>query len=121
MTLAGFCGSLASTIENLHILSLGELGQLYNRAGKRSTRQALRFAAVVRRLDLTPYDALKPAISLDEKNPPLPAAQQSGKLDWSHADAIDDDTLNRILWRTIKGDVPYPGTTRAPVAAFVGN
>jgi len=71
--------------------------------------------------DLTPYDALKPAVALDEKNPPSPAAQQSGKLDWSHADAIDDDTLNRILWRTIKGDVPYPGTTRAPVAAFMGN
>jgi len=59
VTLAGFCGSLASTIENLHILSLGELGQIYNRAGKRSTRQALRFAAALRRLDVTPYDAVE--------------------------------------------------------------
>jgi glycosyltransferase involved in cell wall biosynthesis len=59
VTLAGFCGSLTSTIENLDILSLGELGQLYNRAGKRSTRQALRFAAALRRLDVTPYDAVE--------------------------------------------------------------
>lgn len=59
VTLAGFCGNLASTVENLSILSLGELGAIYNRAGKRSTRQALRFAASLRRLDLTPYDAVE--------------------------------------------------------------
>jgi glycosyltransferase involved in cell wall biosynthesis len=59
VTLAGFCSGLTSTVENLHILSLGELGALYNRAGRRSTRQALRFAAVVRRLDLAPYDAVE--------------------------------------------------------------
>lgn len=60
VTLAGFCGALASTVENLHILSLGELGgQLYNRSGKRSTRQALRFAAAVRALDLAAYDAVE--------------------------------------------------------------
>ncbi|HXO28394.1 MAG TPA: glycosyltransferase family 4 protein [Thermoanaerobaculia bacterium] len=59
VTLAGFCSGLTSTVENLHILSLGELGGLYNRAGRRSTRQALRFAAVVRRLDLAPYDAVE--------------------------------------------------------------
>ncbi|HEY6320717.1 MAG TPA: glycosyltransferase family 4 protein, partial [Thermoanaerobaculia bacterium] len=59
VTLAGFCSGLTSTVENLHILSLGELGGLYNSAGRRSTRQALRFAAVVRGLDLTPYDAVE--------------------------------------------------------------
>lgn len=62
VTLAGFCSGLTSTVENLHIVSLGELGEiggLYNRAGRRSTRQALRFAAVVRRLDLTPYDVVE--------------------------------------------------------------
>jgi len=59
VTLAGFCGGLTSTVENLHILSLGELGGLYNRGGRRSTRQALRFAAVVRSLDLAPYDAVE--------------------------------------------------------------
>ena len=62
VTLAGFCSGLTSTVENLHIVSLGDLGELgglYNRAGRRSTRQALRFAAVVRRLDLAPYDAVE--------------------------------------------------------------
>ena len=62
LTLAGFCSGLTSTVENLRIVSLGELGEiggLYNRAGRRSTRQALRFAAALRRLDLAPYDAVE--------------------------------------------------------------
>jgi YVTN family beta-propeller protein len=65
--------------------------------------------------DLTPYAALKPAVDLNEKNPPGKEAKESAKLDFSHADAADDDTFNRILWRVIKGeDVPYPGASRAP-------
>jgi glycosyltransferase involved in cell wall biosynthesis len=59
VTLAGFCSGLTSTVENLRILSLGEPRGLYNSAGKRSTRQALRYAAVVRRLDLRPYDMVE--------------------------------------------------------------
>lgn len=62
VTLAGFCGGLTSSIPNLRILSLGEMSGalgLYNSSGKRSTRQALRFAAVVRRLDLAPFDAVE--------------------------------------------------------------
>lgn len=70
--------------------------------------------------DLTPYDTIKPAVDLDEKNPPSEAAKQSAMLDFSRADAADDATLNRILWRAIKGDgVPYPGPTRAPVAELM--
>jgi YVTN family beta-propeller protein len=70
--------------------------------------------------DLTPYTALKPAVDLNEKNPPgKAAADDSAKLDFSRADAADDDAFNRILWRVIKGeDVPYPGVARAPT--FVG-
>ena len=72
--------------------------------------------------DLTPYVALNPTVDLNEKNPPGPAAKQSAELDFSHADAINDEMLNRILWRVIKGEnVPYPGASRAPVATFVGN
>ncbi len=59
VTMAGFCGDLASDRPDLHIHSLGRLGSLYNRAGKRSTRQALRFAAAVARLDLAPYDVVE--------------------------------------------------------------
>ena len=64
VTLAGFCGDLQTDLPNLRILSLGDLGSLYNAAGKRSTRQALRFAATVAnpaRLDLSEYDLVETA------------------------------------------------------------
>jgi YVTN family beta-propeller protein len=71
--------------------------------------------------DLTPYQAIPPQQSLDEKNPEATkAAKESAKLDLSHADAVDDDTFNRVLWLAVKGeDVPYPGPRRAPVGAMV--
>ncbi|HEX5759489.1 MAG TPA: glycosyltransferase family 4 protein [Thermoanaerobaculia bacterium] len=60
VTLAGFCGDLAGEPPRLHVRSLGELGgRLYNREGKRSTRQALRFAAAAARFDLAPYDVVE--------------------------------------------------------------
>ena len=69
--------------------------------------------------DLRPYTAIRPEVDLNEKNPPSAAAKSSALLDLSRADAIDDDTFNRILWRVIKGeDVPYPGARRAPVSAL---
>jgi YVTN family beta-propeller protein len=71
--------------------------------------------------DLAPYEAIKPAIDLNEKNPDSPQAKPSAMLDFSKPDAIDDDTLNRILWATIKGNVPYPGPTRAAVGEMVGS
>ena len=70
--------------------------------------------------DLTPYVALKPAVDLNEKNPPGPAAKESAKLDLSRADAADDDQFNRILWSVIKPGEPYPGVKRATVREFVG-
>jgi DNA-binding beta-propeller fold protein YncE len=70
--------------------------------------------------DLTAYDAIKPAIDFNEKNPPSEAAKKSSMLNFSREDAVDDDTLNRILWSAIKGDaVPYPGPTRAPVGVLM--
>ena len=65
--------------------------------------------------DLSPYTALTPSVSLDEVNPRgTRGARASAKLDFDIEDAIDENTFNRILWRTIKGDsVPYPGTRRA--------
>jgi glycosyltransferase involved in cell wall biosynthesis len=64
VTLAGFCGALTTDLPNLRILSLGDLGSLYNAEGKRSTRQALRFAATVAnpaRLDLSEFDLVETA------------------------------------------------------------
>ena len=69
--------------------------------------------------DLKPYDALQPSIDMNEKNPDSTQSKQSTMLDFSRPDAADDDTLNRILWRTIKGDVPYPGVTRAAVGEMM--
>jgi DNA-binding beta-propeller fold protein YncE len=35
-------------------------------------------------------------------------AKQSAKLDFSHADAVDVNVLNRIIWRSVKGKQPEP-------------
>jgi DNA-binding beta-propeller fold protein YncE len=63
--------------------------------------------------DLRPYSALIPAVPLTEVNPKQGAmAEMSKKLTVKKEDTSDDDLFNRILWRTIKGDKPYPGTKR---------
>jgi phospholipase C len=63
--------------------------------------------------DLTPYVALMPSVSLDEKNPKRGAmAEASKQLTLKKEDTSNDDLFNRILWKTIKGDKPYPGTRR---------
>ncbi|MGZ5477785.1 MAG: YncE family protein, partial [Thermoanaerobaculia bacterium] len=69
--------------------------------------------------DLRPYDPLRPAIDLNEKNPPdTDAARQSMLLDFSRADVADDELFNRILWRVIKGDRPMPAPMRVPAGAL---
>jgi YVTN family beta-propeller protein len=66
--------------------------------------------------DLTPYKAAQPAVDLKEKNPPKAtgaAPSEHANLDFSRADAVDDDVFNRMLWTAIKGkDVPYPEPAR---------
>ncbi|HKO14905.1 MAG TPA: bifunctional YncE family protein/alkaline phosphatase family protein [Gemmatimonadaceae bacterium] len=64
--------------------------------------------------DLAPYQAIRPAVSLEETNPRgTRGARESEKLNLRIEDASDDDTFNRILWRAIKGEtVPYPGARR---------
>jgi len=63
--------------------------------------------------DLTPYTALRPSVSLDEKNPLNTAlATASKKLRLDKVDMADEDLFNRILWSAIKGGTPYPGSTR---------
>ncbi|HXQ76983.1 MAG TPA: hypothetical protein VN797_02190, partial [Gemmatimonadaceae bacterium] len=58
---------------------------------------------------------IKPGVPLDEKNPESAESKKTALLDFSKPDAADDETLNLILWHTIKGEVPYPGPTRAAV------
>jgi glycosyltransferase involved in cell wall biosynthesis len=61
VTLTGFCKPLPGIPPRLVVRSLGELGRLYNAAGQRSTRQALRFAAAVPQLDVRGYDVVETA------------------------------------------------------------
>jgi hypothetical protein len=66
--------------------------------------------------DLTPYVAVKNRIKLDEMNPPLKElkgpglafARQSLAMDFSKEDLADEETYNRILWFSVRGDAPYP-------------
>jgi len=66
--------------------------------------------------DLTTYTAVPNRIALDEMNPPLKIltgtalhwAKKSLELDLDDADQADEDTFNRILWHSLRGDAPYP-------------
>ena len=63
--------------------------------------------------DLTPYTALRSSVPLDQKNPQRGVlAEASKKLALEKVDQADEDLFNRILWRGIKGDKPFPGPTR---------
>jgi len=65
---------------------------------------------------MTPYQAEKPRISLQERNPPGSAtAARSAEMDFSEADLNDDDELNDILWKAIRGTTPPP-----PVRSIFG-
>ena len=66
--------------------------------------------------DPTPYAAVPNRVPLDEMNRPVAAlrgralefAKKSLELDLDEADAADEDTLNRILWHSVRGDSRYP-------------
>jgi hypothetical protein len=67
--------------------------------------------------DFHPYTALPNTIALDEMNPGTTGAlsrkerywaKQSLKQDLSRPDRVNDDTFNRIIWHSVKGDAPYP-------------
>jgi len=58
---------------------------------------------------LTPYQAEKPRMSLEDRNTSnSTTAARSARLDFSQADLNDDDELNDILWRAIRGTDPPP-------------
>jgi YVTN family beta-propeller protein len=81
------------------------------------------------RPDPTPYTAVPNRVPLDEMNPPLDRlkgqarhwAEKSLGLNFDKEDEADEETLNRILWHSVRGcDVPYPvrvaGRPRAPAS-----
>jgi hypothetical protein len=56
-------------------------------------------------------------VPLDEMNKPVTElhgrarefAQKSLALDFDEEDRADEDTLNRILWHSARGDQQFPG------------
>ncbi len=62
-----------------------------------------------------------PSVDLNERNPPgTDTARQTDRLDFSRPDVADDEIFNRILWKMMKGDAPYPGARRAPAGGTDG-
>ncbi|HXU46324.1 MAG TPA: glycosyltransferase family 4 protein [Thermoanaerobaculia bacterium] len=61
VTLAGFADAPESPAPGVEVLPLAARGRLYAASGKRSTREALRYAALVAHLDLSPYDVIETA------------------------------------------------------------
>jgi DNA-binding beta-propeller fold protein YncE len=68
--------------------------------------------------DLKPFESLPPNIDLNERNKALAwGSSASKKMDFSKEDAADDNLLNEIIWRSVRGaDHPMPAPHRA---AFV--
>jgi YVTN family beta-propeller protein len=63
--------------------------------------------------DLRPYVALRPAQPMDELNVATgPGARASAHIDLSREDRVDDAVFNRILWRALEGNAPYPTARR---------
>jgi hypothetical protein len=72
--------------------------------------------------DLSGFKALPARIDLMTKNPAHGyGAEASARMDFTEYDRADEDTLNRILWHSIKGiDVPYPAPVRRTLASRSG-
>jgi hypothetical protein len=100
-----------ATIEE--ILGLGSLSQ-FDHFG-RPLRELF-----TEKPDLSPYQALVPAIPLTETNPENgPAAKESALLDLRSPDSSPDELFNRILWRTLKGDAEMPAPRRMTLLELI--
>jgi hypothetical protein len=74
------------------------------------------FAAFAAQGSTMSYQAEKPRISLEERNPANSSTSaRSARLDFGKEDLNDDDELNDILWRAIRGTDPPP-----PVRSMFG-
>ena len=72
--------------------------------------------------DLRPYNALLPNVALD--NLLTPPARDAATVYWmrrtaeqnmAHADMADPETLNRIIWFSVRGSTPMPPIARLPI------
>ncbi len=73
------------------------------------------FNSFTAKADLTPYSLVAPRIDLNVKNTALAyGAKESRAMDFTSYDKADEDTLNRILWHSIKGaNTPMPAPVRS--------
>ncbi|MDR7073104.1 bifunctional YncE family protein/alkaline phosphatase family protein [Fictibacillus barbaricus] len=63
--------------------------------------------------DFSPFKVEQPSYPLDRKNgEAAPMAAESKTLDFKGVDHADSEKLNKILWKSAKGDTPYPGETK---------
>jgi len=72
--------------------------------------------------DLRPYKAVLPNITLDnlfstrtQDSATLYWMRRTDEQDLAHADMADPGVLNRIIWFSVKRDVPMPEVARLPV------
>jgi len=72
--------------------------------------------------DLRPYKALLPNVALDNLlTPPARDAamaywmQRTAEQELDHADMADPEILNRIIWFSVRGNLPMPPIARLPV------
>jgi DNA-binding beta-propeller fold protein YncE len=69
-----------------------------------------------RQADLTSFSAVKPKVSLTERNSGnTPGAAASARMDFHEADLVDDDALTSVVWRAVKHTDP-PAPTRSVFA-----
>ena len=67
------------------------------------------YAAFTSKPDTRPYDAIAPKINIEARNKKTAyRAQDAAKLDFRHADAVDEATLNDMLWHAVKGTRSTP-------------
>jgi YVTN family beta-propeller protein len=64
------------------------------------------------------FSVLQPKVSLDEKNVAINQWQKkSEQFNFAKEDSNNDIEFNQVLWHGLKGDVPFPGPTRAAFVA----
>ena len=71
-----------------------------------------------------PYSStlIMPKVSLDEKNVSMNEWQKrSEQFNFAKEDSNNDIEFNRVLWHGLKGDVPFPGPTRAAFVVAMGD
>jgi DNA-binding beta-propeller fold protein YncE len=73
------------------------------------------YAAFRNQADGEPYRALTPRTDLDAKNAAATEPELLRTIDYSEPDQLSlaqEIALNQAIWRSVKGNVPYPGAVR---------